>query len=102
MTDAPMTTPATDIAGANRPKGMPDDTPDYAAPAWAACLSWAIGKAEIRAEFEAETGRRYTAPKTPIDAAIDKATGYSDAYVAAFIEWANANIWGAWDDSPEE
>ena len=67
-----------------RPQGMPADTPDYMAPAWVSCMSWAIRHDEIRRAFEAETG-------------IDAATGRGNAYVAAFIEWANANIWGPMD-----
>lgn len=80
-----------------RPELMPADTPDYMAPAWGACMSWALGNAAIRAEFEADTGRKWVAPKNAIDRAIDKATGHGDDYVRAFIEWANVNVWGPMD-----
>lgn len=79
---------------APRPVGMPDDTPDYMAGAWIGCMQWAIGEPEIREEFEAETGHRYVAPRTPIDKMIDDATGHGTDYVAAFVEWANKNVWG--------
>ena len=82
-----------------RPKGMPDDTPDHMA--WAACMSWALGNAEVRAEFEAASGMKWTPPKNPIDAAIDKATGHGEAYVAAFVAWANVNVWGPMDGADE-
>ena len=84
----------------DRPNGMPADTPDYMAPAWVSCMSWAIGHKEIRAEFEAETGNRWVPPKNGLDKMIDAATGNGGAYVAAFIEWANAKIWGAMDGDP--
>lgn len=73
---------------------MPSDTPDYMAPAWAGCLSWAIGEPEIRATFERETRMKFAAPKSGLDRMIDEATGHSSAYVKAFIEWANVNVWG--------
>lgn len=86
MTDDSRTT--------DRPALMPSDTPDHMAPAWAACMQWALRKEEIRATFEAETGCRYSAPKSAIDRMIDNATGHGDAYVRAFVQWANEHVWG--------
>ena len=85
-----------------RPELMPADTPDYMAPAWAACMSWALGDPVVRSEFEAATGMRWTPPKNAIDRAIDAATGHGDAYVRAFIQWANVNVWGPLDDTEVE
>ena len=77
-----------------RPTLMPADTPDYMAPAWAGCMSWALGKAEVRQAFERETGMQYEPPRTGLDAAIDKTTDHGEVYVQAFIAWANLNVWG--------
>lgn len=78
----------------DRPELMPADTPDYMAPAWVGCMQWAIGKPEIRAAFEAETGHHYSPPQSPIDRMIDQATSHGSAYVKAFVLWANENVWG--------
>ncbi len=64
---------------ADRPRGMPADTPDYMAPAWLGCMPWAIGNPEIRATFEAASGLEI---------------GDGESYVRAFIAWANEHIWG--------
>lgn len=81
----------------NRPPLMPADTPDYMAQAWVDCLHSAIGNDKIRAAFEAATGNTYTPPKSGLDRMIDEATGHGSAYVKAFIEWANENVWGCFD-----
>jgi hypothetical protein len=77
-----------------RPKLMPAGTPDYMAGAWASCLSWAIGKDEMRADFEKETGRHWSPPRSGLDRAIDEATGADRAYIEAFITWFNEHVWG--------
>lgn len=71
-----------------RPADMPADTPDYMAPAWASCMHWAIGNAEVRATFEESTGWRARPEWGPAEVA------YSREYVKAFIAWANENVWG--------
>lgn len=81
-----------------RPALMPADTPDYMAPAWAACMSFALGNAEMRAAFEAETGMTYSPPKDRFTAMIDDATGFGRSYVEAFVKWANVKVWGPVDD----
>lgn len=82
-----------------RPEGMPADTPDYMAPAWVSFITWALGNADVRAQFEAETGNRYSAPKDALAAMMDEATGYGRSYVEAFIPWANERLWGLMDDA---
>lgn len=80
-----------------RPALMPADTPDYLAPAWAGCMSWAAGEPEIVAAFQRETGNKYRPPTTGLEAAIDKAAGADRAFIEAFIRWANLRIWGPID-----
>lgn len=75
----------------------PADTPDYMAPAWLGCIGFAARDAGICATFEAETGKRWTPPRNGMDAMIDAATGADWAYVKAFIEWVNVNVWGPID-----
>lgn len=77
-----------------RPHLMPADTPMYMAPAWIACMQWALANDSIRAQFESDTGNHYTPPRTALDAMIDSATGHGSAYVEAFVAWANENVWG--------
>ena len=79
----------------------PADVPEYAYPAWASCLMWAVNKPEIIAAFEAETGKHYTLPKAPIEQMIDEATGIQSEYFHAFGEWFNKNVWGAWESNEE-
>lgn len=62
--------------------------------AWTACLRYVVGSAERMAEFRADTGMNYTAPRSPLDSMIDDATGATHAYVMAIARWMNANVWG--------
>lgn len=66
-----------------RPIGMPDDVPDYMAPAWSACMEWAIANDEIRQTFEDQTNNRFSI------------AGPDPEYLRAFISWANEHVWGA-------
>lgn len=68
-----------------RPIGMPDDVPDYVAPAWSACMEQAIANDRIRQMFEAQTSHRFSAD-----------TGPDPEYLRAFIAWANKHVWGRW------
>ena len=79
---------------ADKRRLMPADTPDYMFPAWLGCMEFALGEASIRACFEKDTGLKWRPPENGLDAAIDKATGYGENYVARFIEWANVNVLG--------
>jgi len=64
--------------------------------AWSACMSWAIGVPEIRAQFKADTGRdiESVANARGIAKAIDEATGHSRAVMLAWLDWATVNVWG--------
>jgi hypothetical protein len=76
----------------------PIDLPDYAIPAWLACLSWAIGEPEIVAAFRAETRVAWQPGRTPLEIMIDKSTKADEWFIKAFVEWFNANVWGSWAD----
>lgn len=73
---------------------MPDDTPDYMLPAWIGCIRFALLEDNIRADFEKDTGMRYTPPRNVIEKMIDDSTGYNDDYIEEFIRWINVNICG--------
>lgn len=62
--------------------------------AWVAALQAAVGNAEIVAQFERDTGVRYTPPRSGIEALVDDATGNTERVCLAFIEWFNTNLWG--------
>ena len=44
--------------------------------------------------FEKDTGLRYSAPRSGLEAMIDEATGLTEEIVKAFIPWFNENVWG--------
>lgn len=79
----------------------PADTPEYMWPAWAGCLRWAVGEADIMAAFRAETGIRWQPGRSGIDRMIDEATGADRKFLVAFVEWFNANVWGPTDDGTD-
>jgi hypothetical protein len=66
------------------------------AQAWLGCISWASQHEEICARFAADTGHRvfWKEQRAPINAMIDKATGYERTVIDAFVDWVNANLWG--------
>jgi hypothetical protein len=72
----------------------PVDTPEYMTPAWLGCIHWAIGTPEIVDAFRRESGMAWTPARNGLDRMIDEATGVEKRFIEAFIEWANANIWG--------
>lgn len=73
---------------------MPAETPDYLAPAWASCLSWAIHNEDMRIAFQQATGRKWSPPRSGLDLMIDEATGANRAFIEAYITWFNQNVWG--------
>lgn len=66
------------------------------AEAWAGCVLWAAGKGECRAEFTKSTGLSLEnlIIRSPLEAAIDKATGHERTTVIAFFDWVTENLWG--------
>lgn len=77
--------------------GPPKSTPEYMAPMWASFLYWTIKQPDAIAAFEADTGVKVGAAKTPLDRMIDDATGASEGIVKAFVDWFNENVWGEID-----
>jgi hypothetical protein len=66
------------------------------AAAWIGCLSWASQHDKICAQFTADTGHRvfWMQRRVPLEAMIDKATGYEATVINAFVDWVNENLWG--------
>lgn len=65
--------------------------------AWAACLAYTITRTDALAQFEADTGKKFTPATNGIEKAIDEATGYEKEYIESFIDWFNENVWGKRD-----
>lgn len=72
----------------------PADVPEEMRDMYFGCLMWAAGDPNVLAAFVRDTG--YRPPQSAIARAIDKATGADDALGREFVEWFNANVWGAW------
>lgn len=78
---------------------------DFMEAAWLGFVEWAIGAPDVIAQWEKETGRKMAGPpRTGLDAAIDKATGYDYTEQRAkdledFVIWATINLWGE-DEAP--
>ena len=68
--------------------------------AWVSCMSWAIGKPEIRDEFKAETGHDIDSivMARGIDRMIDEETGHAREVFAAWSDWATIRFWGTDED----
>jgi sulfite reductase alpha subunit-like flavoprotein len=62
--------------------------------AWHSFITWAWSEPQMRKQFTAATGIEIRSAKTPIDAAIDAATGARESLAAQFIEWATREHWG--------
>ena len=62
--------------------------------AWRDFLLWAWNEPEMRTQFTAKTGLDIQAVTSPINAAIDMATGANVGVAAQFIEWATCEHWG--------
>lgn len=62
--------------------------------AWRDFLFWAWNEPEMRAQFTEKTGIEIQSITTPINAAIDAATGASKSVASRFIEWATRDHWG--------
>ena len=62
--------------------------------AWRDFLLWAWNEPEMRQQFAAKTGVDLGMATSPINAAIDAATGVRESVAAQFIEWATREHWG--------
>ncbi len=67
----------------------------YLIPAWISCLRYTMGQPEAVAQFRSATGNVYV-PAQPgtLEALIDTATGADIAFLVAFVQWFNTNVWG--------
>ena len=73
---------------------LPVTFDDLNAVAWHDFLLWAWNEPEMRAQFTAKTGVDIQSVTSPINAAIDAATGVHESVAARFIEWATREHWG--------
>lgn len=72
----------------------PADLDPFLENVWLGCIHWALGdKATVEA-FREATGNRWQPGTSPLDRAIDEATGADVAFLKAFVAWANENVWG--------
>jgi hypothetical protein len=67
---------------------------DFNTIAWRDFLVWAWNEPEMRAQFTAKTGITIRTVSSPIEAAVDAATGATSSVMARFIEWATREHWG--------
>lgn len=66
---------------------------------FASFMTWIWDQDGAHAAFCEATGHPPLSPaNTPIDAAIDEATGFLASYTAAFVKWAITEHWGAEGD----
>lgn len=74
-----------------RPMGLP-----LMMGAWFSCVVWAAEQEEALAMFKADTGLDLAAilRRTPLEAMIDKSTGFEQRIVASFCDWVTKTIWG--------
>lgn len=66
------------------------------------CVRWAVGEPEIVEQFRRDTGFNWRPGATPIDRAIDDATGVQMDFIQKFISWFNVNVWGPIDGQKQE
>lgn len=62
--------------------------------AWVDCLRWCCSDPMMLKLFEEHTGIKYSLPRSPIDAMIDKATGIDEHVFESFVKWFNEEVWG--------
>jgi hypothetical protein len=67
---------------------------DFNTIAWRDFILWAWNEPEMRAQFTAKTGLEIQSVTSPINAAIDAATGANTSVAARFIVWATREHWG--------
>ena len=73
---------------------VPATVDDLNTVAWRDFLLWAWNEPEMRQLFAAKTGVDLGTATSPINAAIDAATGVRESVAAQFIEWATREHWG--------
>jgi hypothetical protein len=70
---------------------------DFNALAWRDFVLWAWREPKLRAQFIKATGVELDV--SPLDAAIDDATGAREERVSQFVEWVTREHWGL-DQAP--
>lgn len=68
---------------------------------WVGFLKWAVGHAEIRDEFKAETGHDLDSlvSGSPLDQMMDEACGRPRAMFVAFADWVTLRHWNGQPES---
>ena len=83
---------------------LPEDTPEYMAPAYYGCLRWALGHVPTQSQFTKDTGIILSPARNGLELMIDDAVGndpYED-FLRAFLPWFNAKVWGPVSGPGEE
>lgn len=74
--------------------------------AWSALLQWIAGREDLMQAFWRSVGQPVPqSPRTALDAAIDRATGYDPkaavaAHFPAFVRWVTREYWGEDEITP--
>jgi surfactin synthase thioesterase subunit len=76
-------------------------TDEFNSIAWRDFLLWAWNTPTMREQFTVATGVEFGSVRTPLDLAIDAATGAHDSLAAQFIDWATREHWGL-ESAPAE
>lgn len=58
------------------------------------CVRWALGKPEIMARYQAESGDQFQPALNSIERMIDKVTGNNLAFLQCFSDWVEINLFG--------
>lgn len=82
---------------------LPQDTPEFMAPAYFGCLQWALKTDGILEEFRKDSGLAIPAARASIEKMIDEATGFDamEHFMRAFVPWFNVWVWGPMDGPGE-
>jgi hypothetical protein len=83
---------------------LPEDTPEYMAPAYFGCLRWALGFDPILDSFFEVTGISLSPARSGINKLVDDATGFdpNENFLRAFLPWFDEQVWGKMDEPGEE
>ena len=62
--------------------------------AWRDFVDYCSRQEDVVLCFNKETGRNFLASRSPLEAAIDRATGRDEDNARAFTFWVTKNLWG--------
>lgn len=76
---------------------LPQNTPEFMAPAYFGCLRWALQFDPILESFKEVTGKNIPASRSPIEKLVDEACGinHGEEFIKAFVPWFNEQVWGS-------